>query len=133
MEIVVDFAGGSQVNARFGSFTVATDQPGSAGGGNSAPTPFEVFLASLATCAGYYVLGFCQTRGISPLGIRLIQKIDRDAATKMVSRVTQEIQLPAGFPEQYIAAVKRAADSCLVKKHLENPPRFEITASVRQD
>jgi putative redox protein len=130
MEIIVDFPGGSRVDAHFGSFTVATDQPTESGGQNSAPTPFEIFLASLATCAGFYVLGFCRMRNISAEGIRLVQRVERDAATKMVRKVFQEIQLPAGFPEQYIPAIKRAADSCLVKKHLETPPAFEISAVV---
>jgi putative redox protein len=131
MEIIVDFPGGSKVDAHWGSFTVATDQPADHGGQDSAPTPFEMFLASIATCAGFYVLGFCKMRGISPEGIRLIQRIEQDSATKMVRKIYQEIQLPAGFPEQYISAVKRAADSCLVKKHLEAPPAFEISTIVQ--
>jgi putative redox protein len=130
MEMIVDFPGGARVNAHFGSFTVATDQPPAAGGENSAPSPFEVFLASLATCAGFYVMGFCRMRGIPYEGIRLIQRLERDAATKMVSKVLLEIQLPKEFPEQYTAAVIRAAESCLVKKHLEKPPVFEISTSV---
>jgi putative redox protein len=131
MEIIVDFPGGSRSDAHFGSFTVATDQPADHGGQNAAPTPFEMFLASLATCAGFYVLGFCKMRGIPPEGIRLIQRIERDSSTKMVRKIYQEIQLPPGFPEQYISAIKRAADSCLVKKHLEAPPAFEITTTMR--
>jgi putative redox protein len=130
MEITVDFAGGTRVDAHFGSFVVATDQPLAHGGQNTAPSPFELFLASLATCAGFYVLGFCKMRGISTNGIRLIQRIERDAATKLVSKVLQEIQLPAEFPQQYASAVIRAAESCLVKKHLENPPTFVVTTSV---
>ncbi len=130
MEITVDFPGGARVDAHFGSFTVGTDQPIKAGGDNSAPSPFELFLASLATCAGYYVLGFCKMRKISPEGIRLIQKLEQDKATKMVSKVLIEIKLPAGFPEEYISAVKKAAEACLVKKHLEKPPAFEVTAST---
>ena len=131
MEISVDFPGGSRVNAQIGSFTIATDQPNVIGGDDSAPTPFAVFLASLATCAGFYIMEFCKKRGIAHEDIRLIQKVERDAATKMATSIIQEIQLPAGFPEQYIPAIKRAAEACLVKKHLENPPRFEITATVR--
>lgn len=127
---MVDFPGGARVDAHFGSFTVQTDQQIAAGGENSAPSPFEVFLASLATCAGFYVLGFCKIRGISHEGIRLIQRLERDAASKMVSKILLEIQLPKGFPEQYTAAVIRAAESCLVKKHLEKPPSFEISTSV---
>ena len=130
MEITVDFPGGSRVDAHFGSFTVQSDQPKPGGGEGIAPTPFELFLASLATCAGYYVLGFCRMRGISLEGIRVIQKVERDIATKMASKVLLEIQLPPDFPEQYTSAVIRAAESCLVKKHLEKPPAFEIRTSV---
>jgi putative redox protein len=131
MEIIVDFPGGSRSDAHFGAFTVSTDQPADHGGQNSAPTPFETFLASIAACSGFYVLGFCRMRGIPPEGIRLIQRTDQDPSTKMVRKIYQEIQLPQGFPEQYISAIKRAADSCLVKKHLEAPPAFEICTMMR--
>jgi putative redox protein len=129
MEIIVNFPGGNRVNAQFGSFTVETDQPKPGGGKGAAPTPFEVFLSSLATCAGFYVLGFCKMRGIPAEGIRLIQKADRDPETKMVVKVRQEIHLPPDFPKQYTSAVIRAAESCLVKKHLEHPPAFEIVTT----
>ncbi len=130
MEIKVSFPGGSRVDAQFGGFTVGTDQPAAAGGGNTSPTPFEVFLASLATCAGFYVLGFCKARKIPTEGIQLIQRVERNPTTKMAEKVIQEIQLPEGFPEQYKSSVIRAAESCLVKKHLEKPPQFEIRTTV---
>jgi putative redox protein len=130
MEIMVDFPGGARVNAHFRSFTVTTDQPIEDGGENSAPAPFEIFLASLATCAGYYVLGFCKMRGISSEGIRLIQTLERNAATHMVGKILLDIQLPQGFPERYTSALIRAAGLCSVKKHLEKPPLFEITTSI---
>ena len=130
MEITVDFPGGARVDAHFGSFTVKTDQPAGAGGEDSAPTPFELFLASLATCAGVYVQGFCKMRGIPSEGIRLIQKVARDPQSKMANKITLDIQLPEGFPQQYVSAVIRAAESCLVKKHLDKPPVFEISTSV---
>jgi ribosomal protein S12 methylthiotransferase accessory factor len=130
MEIVVDFPGGARVDAHFGSFVVATDQPAGFGGDGSAPSPFEVFLASLATCAGVYVQGFCKMRGIPTDGIRLVQKAERSPESKMVTRISLDIQLPEGFPQQYTAAVIRAAESCLVKKHIEKPPVFETTVSI---
>jgi putative redox protein len=126
MEMTVDFPGGARVNAHFGSFTVETDQPKEEGGEGTAPTPFELFLASLATCAGFYVLGYCKTRGISTDGIKLIQKLEHDPAGKLIRKVRLEILLPPEFPKKYSSAVVRAAASCFVKKHLENPPAFEI-------
>src|SRR5512138_451668 len=73
MEMTIDFPGGTQVDAHFGPYTVQTDQPAPAGKA-SAPSPFEVFLASLGTCAGIYVLGFCRKRGLPTDGLRLIQR-----------------------------------------------------------
>jgi ribosomal protein S12 methylthiotransferase accessory factor len=127
MEMIVGFPGGARVNVQFGSFIVETDQP-KPGGDGAAPTPFEMFLASMATCAGAYIVGFCQKRGIPTAGIKLIQTVDRDSATKMVTKVRQEIQLPPDFPSQYASAVIKAAEGCLVKKHLDHPPIFEVTA-----
>jgi putative redox protein len=129
MDIFVDFPGGAKVDAHLGSFTVHTDQPKEAGGDNSAPSPFAIFLASLAACAGYYVYGFCKTRGIPMEGVTLIQRTENDPTSKLISRVILEIQLPSDFPKEYAAAVIRAAESCTVKKHLEHPPSFEVFTS----
>lgn len=130
MEMVVDFPGGARVDAHFGSFTVKTDQPASGGGEGSAPTPFALFLSSIGTCAGIYVLGFCKSRGLSTGGIRVIQKVHSDPATGMVAKINLEIQVPSNFPEKYIPSLIRSAELCAVKKHLEYPPQFEINTVV---
>ncbi len=130
MEIIVDFSGDSRVDAHFGPFTVRTDQPVHCGGHDSAPTPFATFLAALATCAGYYVLSFCRQRNIPVEGIRLIQQTEIDQKTKMLSRISLDVQLPPGFPEKYTSAVIRAAEQCAVKKLFEHPPVIEVSASI---
>lgn len=126
MELMIDFPGGSRVDAHFGPFTVQTDQPPAA----SAPTPFLVFLASIGTCAGIYVLGFCRQRGLSTDGLRIVQRVFSNPATGMVEKIGLEIQLPPGFPEKYREAVIHSAQLCAVKKHLEAPPKFEITTTL---
>jgi ribosomal protein S12 methylthiotransferase accessory factor len=122
MEMLIDFPGGARVDAHFGPFTVHTDQPPVA----SAPTPFATFLASLGTCAGIYVLGFCQQRGLPTDGIRIIQRMHNDMLSGMVGKVDLEIQVPPTFPEKYRDALVRSAEQCAVKKHFEKPPKFEI-------
>jgi putative redox protein len=126
MEMIIDFPGGARVDAHFGPYTVYTDQPPMGGGQGSAPTPFAVFLASLGTCAGIYVLGFCQQRGISVEGVRILQRMHSNPFTRMIDKVELEIQVPPDFPEKYYDALVRSAEQCAVKKHFENPPTFEI-------
>lgn len=129
MEMVIDFPGGKRVDAHWGSHIIKTDQP-APGGTDTAPAPFELFLASIGTCAGIYVLGFCQQRNIPTDGIKIVQKMHVDHATGMTSKVFLDIQLPPDFPEKYKDAVIRSADQCKVKKHLHHPPEFEITTST---
>jgi ribosomal protein S12 methylthiotransferase accessory factor len=129
-EMIIDFPGGARVDAHFGGFSVMTDQPSHAGGQGSAPAPFSLFLASLGTCAGIYVLGFCRQRGLPTEGIRLVQRMESNPTTRMLSKVELEIQLPPGFPEKYREAVIRSAEQCAVKKHIENPPQMVVTTKV---
>jgi putative redox protein len=126
MEMLIDFPGGSRVDAHFGPFTVQTDQPPVA----SAPTPFALFLSSIGTCAGIYVLGFCRQRNLPTDGIRIIQRSHANPLTGMIENVDLEIQVPPAFPEKYRDSLIRSAELCAVKKHLENPPRFDITTQV---
>jgi putative redox protein len=122
MEMVIDFPGGARVDAHFGPYTVETDQLPV----GSAPTPFATFLASIGTCAGIYVLGFCQQRGLPSEGIRIIQRMDSERMTGMVGKIELEIQVPPTFPEKYLPSLIRSAELCAVKKHMETPPQFEI-------
>ncbi len=126
-EMTIDFPGGARVDAHYGPYTIKTDQPPSGGGSDSAPAPFSLFLASLGTCAGIYVLGFCRQRGLPTEGIKLVQRMTRNPATHMVDNISLEIQLPPGFPEKYKDAFIRVAEQCAVKKHIENPPHMEVT------
>jgi putative redox protein len=130
MEMIIDFPGGARVDAHFDPFTVKTDQPPMGGGSGSAPAPFAVFLASIGTCAGIYVLGFCRQRGLPTDGIRIVQRMHTNPTTRMVDTIDLEIQVPPEFPERYKDALVNTANLCAVKKHLENPPTFNTYTKV---
>ena len=130
MEINVRFAGNKRVSAEFDGFTVMTDQPASHGGDGSAPGPFDLFLASLATCAGYYMLAFMQKRDIATEGAGVRLRTERDSQTHMVTKIVSELQLPPGFPEKYRDVVVRAVDQCTVKRHIIDPPVFAVTTQT---
>lgn len=125
MEIDVTFPGGRRVDARVGDFVVRTDQPAALGGTDSAPGPFELFLASIASCAGYYALAFCLGRGLSTEGLALTLRYEPDPAG-IPRRIVLALRLPAGFPESHRAAMLRAVGNCKVKRAIAASPSIEV-------
>ncbi|HAH32126.1 MAG TPA: osmotically inducible protein OsmC [Elusimicrobia bacterium] len=128
----ITFGGNKKINASFHGFEIKTDQPKSAGGDASAPTPFDLFLASLGTCAGIFAVGFLQSRNISTEGFKIDLSFDWDETSHLVKKVGMNITLPKGFPAQYKDALIKSTELCTVKRHLANPPAFEITAQGEQ-
>jgi ribosomal protein S12 methylthiotransferase accessory factor len=124
--MIVRFPGGKRVDAEYDGMTIRTDQSPKDGGEGSAPPPFDLFLASIATCAGIYVKGYCDARSIPTEGVGLEMQIEREPGKYRVARLVLEIRLPEGFPEKHREAVIRAADLCAVKKHILQPPAFEV-------
>ncbi len=126
MDMTITFPGGAAVDAHFKGFTVHTDQTPEHGGGGTGPQPFDLFLASLGTCAGLYALRFCQQRAIDTAGLGVSLSTTKDPGAPGLRTVRLEIQLPEGFPEKYRDAIVRAADQCPVKRHILEPPAFEV-------
>ena len=124
MQMEIAFPGGKRVDAHLNGLTVTTDQDG------SAPTPFLLFLASLGTCAGIYVLEFCRHRDLPAEGIRILQRVHGDRESGMLDTVEIDIRVPPDFPEKYHAALVRSADQCAVKKHLDHPPEIRVRTVV---
>lgn len=127
MEITFD--GGKVITAHTHGHIIRTDQPSDNGGGNTAPAPYDLFLASIGTCAGIYIKGFCDNRNIPADGIKIIQTHEWDKETGLPTNIRLDIKLPAGFPEKYKASLIHVADLCKVKKTLANPPKFDLITS----
>ncbi len=128
-EIRITLDGNKKVSAHLKGHVISTDQSTDSGGDNSAPAPFDLFLASLGTCAGIYVKYFCDQRNIDATGIEIIQSVEYDHIKRLPSKVRLDIKLPADFPEKYRDAVVNAAQLCAVKRSIADPPVFEIVSS----
>ena len=125
MTLELTFPGGVAVDATYGGHTIHTDQPKPLGE-DAAPSPFDLFLVSIATCVGFYALRFCQERNIPTQGLGVTLDPERNAETKRIATMRIRMRLPEGFPEKYRAAILRAVDQCAVKKHIMVPPEFDI-------
>ncbi len=125
--VEVSFPGGVQVAARVGDFDILTDQPLEDGGEGAAPSPYDLFLSSVATCAGFYALRFCQQRQLATEGLAIELDIDRHPDTRRLERIRMKLSLPTDFPEKYQRAILRSMDQCSVKKALSDPPEIELS------
>lgn len=120
------FEGKKQVFADVNGFTVKTDQSIRGGGEGQYPEPFTLFLSSLGTCAGIFVKGFCDSRGIDSQKIYLTQEQFYDSIKKMINRIEMKIHVPADFPEKYEKAAIQSASLCAVKRHLKEEIEINI-------
>ncbi len=132
MKMEIFFEDGKKVNARYGNIVIKTDQPVESGGEGSAPAPFDLFLASIGTCAGIYVKSFCDKRSIPTDDIKITQSVSYNFEKRLVGKITLDISLPDSFPEKYKDAVINAANLCAVKKHLLDPPEIEVNAVIAE-
>ena len=130
MEMDVYFPGGKKVYADYKGFTIATDQTKEEGGEESAPEPYSLFLASICTCAGIYVVYFCQERGIDTSNVRMKLEFERDEEKHLTTAVHIHIELPPDFPPKYKAAVIKTAELCTVKRNIVDPPKFTVSATI---
>ncbi|MGW6847312.1 OsmC family protein [Streptomyces virginiae] len=103
------------------------DQPTDAGGADTAPTPTELFAASLATCVAFYA-GRCLLRHGMPcdgLGVRaeFVMATDRPAR---VTAVRMVIVPPPQLPEERRAGLLAVASHCTVHNTLQRSPDIGI-------
>jgi len=133
LEITITFPGGKRVDARINDVIIPTDQPIAQGGTGLAPSPYLLFLSSIGTCAGIYVLSFCQERGIPTDGISLSQRLEYIPGAEgkpVLDTIAIDIRVSPDFPEKYHKALIKVADQCAVKKTIMHPPKFAIRTIV---
>lgn len=128
----VTFPGGLAVDAHCKGHLIHTDQPEKNGGDDTGPAPFDLFLASIATCAGFYALRFCEKRGFPAAELAVTLEPVRDPENKRVATIRIEVHLPQGFPDKYHSAVLRAIDQCAVKRHIVKPPDFDVQIAASE-
>lgn len=129
----ITFPGGKRVDANYSGFDIKTDQPIRAGGENSSPAPFDLFLTSIGTCAGINVLSFCQRRNIPTEKVHLNMSYNYNIEKRLIDLISIVVYLPEDFPQKYVKPVLKAAEYCAVTKHLFNPPKFELKTEVNTD
>ncbi|MFE1788294.1 OsmC family protein [Streptomyces sp. NPDC059525] len=103
------------------------DQPVDAGGTDRAPTPTELFAASLATCVAFYAGRYLHRHGLPRKGLRVRAEFtmaaDRPARISVVRVV---VVPPPELPEQRRAGLLAVASHCTVHNTLRQVPEVGI-------
>lgn len=93
-------------------------------------SPFLIFLATAGMCSAVFVRSFMQQRGLSFQEVGITQKMNYDRVTNMVNDIDMVVDLPPNFPEKYVSAIKNVIAQCPVKRHLAEPPTFNVIANL---
>ncbi len=93
-------------------------------------SPFLIFLATAGMCSAVFVRSFMQQRGLPFQEVGITQKMNYNRMTNMVSDIDMVVDLPANFPEKYVGAIKNVIAQCPVKRHLAEPPTFNVIANL---
>jgi ribosomal protein S12 methylthiotransferase accessory factor len=133
MELRVTLEGGKRVAVQVGRHLIVTDQPAREGGGDTGPAPYDLFLASIATCAGFYVKSYCENKGIDSSDIEVTLRTQRDPETKQTAGFVTTIYVPPELPQKLHAVLRKVAEQCAVKKTIMCNPEFLVETVVRKE
>jgi uncharacterized OsmC-like protein len=105
---------------------VYVDQPKEAGGTDAAPTPVELFVASLASCVAHYVRGYLARHRLPTKGMTVGAEFTMADRPARVGEINVSIDLPEGVPNERRAALLAVASHCTVHNTLDDPPAVSI-------
>jgi len=131
-EIVIGHIEGDRYHIRIGDHEVTVDQPLEQGGTDEGPTPTELFVASLASCAAFFAGRFLRRHlgRDQQFGVDCRYHMSYDAPSR-VSSVHLDLVLPPDLPEAVRDGALRAAERCTVHNSIERRPTIRITAGER--
>lgn len=122
---VVPIAGDS-FEIRVRGHVLTVDQPLSDGGDDTAPTPVELFVAAVASCAAHYAGRFLDRHGAGRDGLSVRAEFrmadDRPARVAALSLTV----LAPTLPPQRLPALRAVVSHCTVTNTLARAPEIEL-------
>ncbi|MEU0077538.1 OsmC family protein [Micromonospora tulbaghiae] len=123
----VRFAAGESYEVAVRGHQMLVDQPLEAGGDDAAPTPVELFVASLATCVAFYAGRYLTRHGLDRdgLGVSVTYRMAAGRPPR-VADIRLSLRLPQGFPQARTQALLAVASHCTVHNSLTTPPAVTV-------
>lgn len=111
-----------------GKFSIMSDQPAPFGE-DSAATPFDIFLAGIASCTAFYAQRYCRKWNLPHQGISVELEPIFDEKHRLAD-VKMKLKVPADFPADHLPGLLKNAGNCLVKKTMEAPPAMSLELAI---
>lgn len=124
--IVATHAGGEAFDVSVRGHTIRTDQPSTAGGTDSAPTPLELITAGLASCVALYVHRFCVLNGVDANGLAVEVIPLWRAEPGRIARFEVLLHMPASVSSAIREELEAVARSCPVHNTLNEPAEITV-------
>lgn len=126
----VRFQAGESYEVAVRGHRVTVDQPAEVGGADLAPTPTELFVASLATCVAFYAGRYLTRHGFSRdgLGVSVEYQMAADRPAR-VAAVRLTLRVPGDLPLERRSALLAVASHCTVHNTLVQPPSVTVGLS----
>ncbi|OGL40795.1 MAG: hypothetical protein A3C43_00535 [Candidatus Schekmanbacteria bacterium RIFCSPHIGHO2_02_FULL_38_11] len=128
MEMTISYKGGKKFVAPCRSHNIVIDQPLDNDGKDEGPTPPELFIASLGSCIGVYVLAYCKNAGIKTEGMAINVKWEKAKNPDRIGEIKVDIKLPEDVGKRK-AALLKVAEHCLIHNTIHHQPKIEINLS----
>jgi putative redox protein len=123
--ITVTYGGGDRLRIDVRGYVLGADQPVEDGGEDTAPTPTELFVASLAACVAFYAERFLRRHKLSTEGLKVSCAYGWAENPHRVGEIDLTVEAP-GITAGKNEAFTRVIEHCTVHNTLEHPPEVRI-------
>jgi putative redox protein len=133
LQVTVQHTTGMQFIATARTHKITVDLPESYRGNDTGPNPIELFIASLGSCIGVYVVSYLKAQSLPTAGLSVDITWEEEKSPARVGHIDAKITLPDGItPEQSVMALK-AAEQCKIHNTLENKPHVCVSVVDRDE
>jgi putative redox protein len=120
---------GDKLRIRVRGHELYTDQPWEDGGEDAAPTPTELFIASLAACVTFYAERFLRRNELSTDGLEVACDWTWASSPTRVGGISITVEAPGLTPARQ-EAFRRVIDHCTIHNTLLQPPKVELRVAA---
>jgi putative redox protein len=126
--VVATHLGGDRLLVAVRGHTLLADQPVEDGGGDTAPTPTEIFIASLAGCVAFYAERFLRRHGLSTEGLKVACAYEWAEGPHRVGAIDVSVEAPSLTADRR-EAFERVIDHCTIHNTLRVPPAVRVSVT----